>query len=55
MNTEGNNNKHGLSNTDNFYRVIGEIVQASVTVTTTFFLCILAVKLADYIFKAIIA
>ena len=49
------NKNNGLSNTDNFYRVIGEIVQASATVTTTFFLCVLAVKLADYIFKVIIS
>lgn len=48
-NNEENKNKNGLSRTDNFYHVVGTIVQQSSTVATTAIYVMGILKLAEII------
>ena len=49
MENRENNNRNGLSRTDNFYHVVGSIVQQSSTIVTTAIYVMGILKLAEII------
>ena len=53
MNTEGNNNKHGLSRVDRFYHSVGTIVENMATVSTVAIYTMAIFKLAQLVARII--